>query len=98
MKARYAKTLEYGKHMAKTTVICAAVTCLVSLFLLPSGSIYQGVALILSFALMVATVVFMVKYCRCPYCGKRIIMGVLTVKSCPACRRDLTSGKKTKKK
>ena len=97
MKARYAKTFEYGRHMAKTSVICAVACCAVSLLFFQPGSIPQIITLVLSFALIVATIVIMCVYCRCPYCGKRIIMGVLTVKSCPSCHRNLESGKKVKK-
>ena len=97
MKARYAKTFEYGKQMAKTSVICAVAACAVSIFFLPAESTIQLVGLGLSAVLMIATLVIMYKYCRCPYCGKHILMGVLTVKACPACRRNLESGKKAKK-
>ncbi len=97
MKARYAKTFEYGKHMAKTAVICATVCCAASLFFFQSGSIAQIIALAMSFVLIIATIVIMYMYCRCPYCGKHIMMGVLSVKSCPACHRNLETGKKVKK-
>lgn len=97
MKARYARTFEYGKQMAKTTLICSIIACAVNLLFLPSGSIAQLIGLSLSLVLMATTVVAMYKYCRCPYCGKRIMMGVLTVKACPSCHRNLVSGKKVKK-
>ena len=97
MKARYAKTFEYGKHMAKTSVICAVACCAVSLLLFQPGSIAQIIAIALSFVLIIATIVIMYVYCRCPYCGKHIMMGVLSIKSCPSCRRNLESGKKVKK-
>ena len=34
---------------------------------------------------------------RCPSCGKVIFFGVLAVKSCPRCHRNLVTGKKMKK-
>ena len=34
---------------------------------------------------------------RCPNCGKVIFFGVLAVKSCPRCHRNLVTGKKMKK-
>lgn len=97
MKARYDRTFEYGRQLAKTSVICAVIVCIVNIFFFPAGSAAQLVGLGVSLILMVATVVIMYKYCRCPYCGKRIMTGVLTVKVCPSCRRSLASGKKVKK-
>ena len=98
MRAKYGRTFEYGKRMAKISVICTAATCLAGLLLMPSGSSYQIATVVISFALLLATLYYMIRYCRCPYCGKRILAGVLTVTKCPACHRDLESGKKAKKK
>ena len=48
--------------------------------------------------LIIAAVIYvMVKYCRCPHCGKRIMFGVLKITVCPSCRRSLITGKKAKK-
>lgn len=97
MKARYSKTFSYGRDMAKTSVILACISCAVTLLFLPSGTTVQIVGVCLTLGLIAATLFIMYKYCRCPYCGKHIMMGVLKVKSCPACRRNLESGKKVKK-
>lgn len=97
MKARYDRTFEYGKKIAKYLVIFAIILCLASLFLAPEGSYLQVTLVVVSFVLMVSTLFVMYKYCRCPYCGKRIMTGVLTITACPRCHRSLTSGKKIKK-
>lgn len=96
MKAKYAKTFAYGKSRARTSIILAVVTGLAGRIAFPSGSIYQTVAMIVTVALLAATIYIMCKYCRCPYCGKRIIVGMLTATNCPSCRRNLESGKKYK--
>lgn len=96
MKARYDRTFEYGKNISKYFIIFAILLCVASL-LVPQGTYLQGIMIIATLALLVATVVVLYKYCRCPYCGKRIMMGVLRVTSCPRCRRSLTTGKKIKK-
>ena len=97
MKARYQKTFEYGRSLAKTSLICAIGSCLVSLMFMESGTLAQLLTMLLTVVLMVTTIVIMYKYCRCPYCGKRIVMGVLSARSCPSCRRNLETGKKTKR-
>ena len=33
---------------------------------------------------------------RCPNCGKVIFLGVMAVKACPRCHRNLVTGKKMK--
>lgn len=97
MKARYDRTFEYGKKISKYLLIFAILLCLASLFLAPEGSYLQAALVILTFVLMLSTIYVMYRYCRCPYCGKRIMTGVLTVTACPRCHRSLTSGKKIKK-
>lgn len=93
MKARFDRTFEYGRNISKYLVIFAIVLCVFSL-LVPQGTYVQFILIAATFGLIVATIVVMYKYCRCPYCGKRIMMGVLQIKACPRCRRSLTTGKK----
>lgn len=97
MKARYSNTFEYGKKMAKYLLIFALILCAASLLLAPGGSYLQVILMIVTFAVMIATVVVMYRFCRCPYCGKHIMTGILTITSCPRCHRNLSTGKKTKK-
>ena len=47
--------------------------------------------------LFATALVCMLTYCCCPNCGKVIFFGVLAVKSCPRCHRNLVTGKKMKK-
>lgn len=95
MKAKFDRTFEYGKNISKYCVIFAIALCVLSL-LVPQGTYLQVILIAATLAMLVATVVVMYKFCRCPYCGKRIMLGVLRVKSCPRCRRSLTTGKKMK--
>ena len=97
MKARYDRTFEYGQKIVKYLLILVIILGLASALLVPSGSTYQTILIVTAFALIAATLVVIYKFCRCPYCGKRIFGGVLAVKSCPSCRRNLTTGKKVKK-
>ena len=52
----------------------------------------------LTAAIFVGTIICVYQFCRCPYCGKHIMLGVLAVKDCPRCRRNLATGKKIKKR
>lgn len=97
MKARFDRTFEYGKSIARYLVISAVIAGLCALFFTQTGSYAQLTLILVSTALLVATVVVIYKYCRCPYCGKHIVAGVLRVSSCPSCRRDLSTGRKVKK-
>ena len=38
-----------------------------------------------------------IKCCRCPSCNKVIFFGLLAAKTCPRCKRSLTTGQKVKK-
>ena len=52
----------------------------------------------LTAAIFVGTIICVYQFCRCPYCGKHIMLGVLAVKDCPRCHRNLATGKKIKKR
>ncbi len=97
MKAKYDRTFEYGKKISKYLIIFALILCVASLVFASQGSYLQMILVIATIGLMIATIVVMYKYCRCPYCGKHIMMGILAVTNCPRCRRSLTTGKKVKK-
>ena len=97
MKARYDRTFEYGKKIVLYLVILVIVLGLAAALLVPEKSTPQIILIIGAFACLAAALFVVYKYCRCPYCGKRIFGGVLAVKSCPKCRRNLITGKKVKK-
>ena len=46
---------------------------------------------------IIAIIYVDIKYCRCPNCGKVILLGVLAINTCPRCKHSLTTGKKVKK-
>ena len=96
MKAKYDSNLEYGKKLAKFLMVAVVVLGAFTVFA-GANPMLQQILLILTVACMIGTVVSVYKYCRCPYCGKHILMGVLRAKVCPSCTRNLTTGKKAKK-
>ena len=86
-----------GRELLKKILVAALLTSVLSIvgraFNPTMQLLFSGVTVIL----FVWAVFVVVRQCRCPYCGKIIFLGVLAVKTCPKCRRDLTSGKKVKK-
>ena len=95
MKA-YTNDFVYGRDRVKYMVIAAVVSCVLSLVVSFNPNL-QLVFTVLTIVLFVASIYTMVKYCRCPSCGKIIFLGVLTIKVCPRCKRSLITGKKVKK-
>ena len=98
MKPRFNSSFEHGKRLARNCIVAAIMFCLISLFGVPSSSLAQIVLTVLAFGCLIATLVVMYKYCRCPHCGKHIMGGVLAITNCPRCHRNLTTGQKTRKK
>ena len=90
----FVESRELAKKLAIATVISGAASFIAD----GADSAIQFWLLAFTLVLCAATVYIIVRYCRCPYCGKHILVGVLKVKVCPACRRNLETGKKAKKK
>ena len=97
MKAKFYSDIEYGKKLAKYCMIAVVVLGLMTAFAAPANTLLQVIFLVLTLGAMISTIVVVYKYCRCPYCGKHIFAGVLRIKVCPACHRNLVNGKKAKK-
>ena len=98
MKPKFTSNFEYGKRTSKYCIIAAIILCLASILLVPQGTMAQFILLVAAFATIIAAFVVMYRNCRCPYCGKRIMTGVLVVTSCPRCHRNLSTGRKSKKR
>ena len=56
---------------------------------------YFAVAAIL---LMVLSLICLFAFCRCPWCGKRITSGLMQIKVCTHCNRNLETGLRAKGK
>ncbi len=97
MKVRYESSFASGQKIVKYLLMLVLALSLASALLVPKGSLTQTILVLSAFVLIGVILAVIYKFCRCPYCGKRIFGGVLVVKSCPKCRRNLTTGKKVKK-
>ena len=88
---------ETARDRLRTVMIAAAIACVGSL-LTPQSFLSLKLFLTIATILLFVTMLFIiVRGCRCPHCGKRILTGVLVVKVCPKCKRSLTTGKKVKR-
>ena len=98
MKNMRTRNFEDTKSLIKTLVVLAVICCLASLFFTQEGSSLQLVLMVLTLVFMVAAIVVVFLYSRCPSCGKVIAFGVLKATCCPRCKRNLVTGQKMKKK
>ena len=97
MKPKYDSDFDYGTKISKYLLVAAIIGALASVLLTPGGSVAQLVLVGITTVIIISNFYIIYKYCRCPFCGKHIMMGALRVKVCPACKRNLQTGKKTKK-
>ena len=96
MNNRYINNFTYGRDLVKKLVIGAVICC--ALTLVFQASYVQIGFMVAGVGMLVAAIVVIVRDCRCPHCGKVIFLGVLAVKNCPNCKRNLVTGRKAKKK
>ena len=85
-----------GRDLLKKLLICDLITAALAILMRsipPMVALFSGATLIL----FIAIIYIDIKFCRCPSCGKVILLGVLAVDTCPRCKRDLVSGRKVKK-
>lgn len=89
---------EKAKKVVTVFLVLSCVACVVGLTAFASGSTeanYAGLAAIIFLFLAVGSAF---KWCRCPWCGQLLFRRMYKLKVCPACNRDLTTGKKKKGK
>ncbi len=85
-----------GRELLKKLLI-ADLACAVFAMLTRSAPTVMGIFSGATLLLFAAIIYIDVKFCRCPHCGKVILLGVLAIDTCPRCKRNLTTGKKIKK-
>ncbi len=92
------KNFYRARNAVKGCLFGAMGMCILGLIAneaLPSIGIYIVIS---ALALIVIGLVITFTCLKCPYCGKQLISKCLTVTVCPHCRRDLSTGIKSKKK
>ena len=92
----YANNFVYGRELMKKLLV-ASVSTAVSAYIMQSNQTLATVLTAVTLILFGTVIYIMVKFCRCPNCGKVIFLGVLAVNTCPRCKRSLVTGNKVKK-
>lgn len=87
-----------ARNLVKLLLVLCVILCVVGVVVAERGSalaLYSGIISIVCFVLAFVVVIL---YCKCPYCGKVIYLGLFKAVNCPHCRRNLSTGAKTKGK
>ncbi len=92
----YVNDFVYGRELMKKLLICTVALALLA-FVFQSNQTVSTVLTVATLVLFASVLYIMIKFCRCPNCGKVIFLGVLAVNTCPKCKRSLVTGKKVKK-
>ena len=94
----FTKSFDRARNTVKGCLFTAMGLCVLGLVInerLPDAAKYVTIAAVVLIVIGCALVALCLK---CPYCGRQIISKCLTVTSCPHCKRNLTTGMKTKGK
>ena len=86
-----------GRELLKKLLVSDLITA-VAAMLTRGTPMLMGLFSGATVLLFLAIIYIDVKFCRCPNCGKVILLGVLAIDTCPRCKRNLSTGKKTKKR
>ena len=93
----YINSFIRGRDLLKKLLVGDMATAVLAL-IFKANPMVMGIFSIATIILFLAIIYITVKYCRCPNCGKVIVIGVLAVDACPRCKRNLVTGKKMKKR
>ncbi|MCF0138214.1 MAG: hypothetical protein HUJ66_07610 [Oscillospiraceae bacterium] len=88
--------MKYDKaaNVVKTGLVLSVLFALVGFVAEDFNARATYAATLIGMVFFVASIIVAYLYCKCPYCGKHIIMGMFRVKNCPKCHRNLETGKK----
>ena len=92
----YANNFVYGRELMKKLLV-GSVIAAVAAYVFQANQTVSTVLTGICLILFASVIYIMVKFCRCPNCGKVIFLGVMALTSCPGCKRSLVTGKKVKK-
>ena len=88
MKFGTAKSASLGMLLAALAIGVS------SLFMFEEGTAAYNGSAALIIGLFIASLLIMIIWGRCPYCGKHLFYGLYKWKICPKCRRRLSAGDK----
>ena len=97
MKTNLTSSFARGQKKVRWLLVLAIGAGLCGLLLFSEKSAPQLLFYVLSLGLLISIPFVAKRECRCPYCGKSVISGVLVLEICPKCKRNLYTGEKVKK-
>ncbi len=87
-----------AKRLVGILMGLSVASCVIGLAAFEQGSREMATAALMAVVMLFLSVCVAFKWCRCPWCGQTIFRGLFSKKVCPACNRDLNTGKKIKGK
>ena len=91
-------SLNTAKKVVRYLLILCVATAIFGVALASQHSPNAAYVSLISLALFALSIIVLLVFSKCPFCGKRITKGLFTVTHCPHCRRDLITGVKKKGK
>ena len=88
--------LQTAKKLLRPLIYICIAACVVSI--LSTGTAFAMYCTLASFATLAVFLVVYFGYCKCPYCGKVVYLGLFKATHCPKCRRSFETGAKKKGK
>ena len=87
---------EKATRIVMALIVCACVLSIAGAMFTVEGDPVQVTIVIAALLLIAAAAVFAVLFCRCPNCGKLILIGMVKTRVCPSCHRNINTGAKVK--
>ncbi|MCL1829201.1 MAG: hypothetical protein FWG32_06870 [Oscillospiraceae bacterium] len=90
-------TFHKGKKLTGALFVSGIISLVLALISGEGGAAANTLS-VLGLVLFVSGLLACIAFCRCPACNRAIIRKLFVLKDCPYCKRDLSTGLKTKKK
>ena len=88
--------IKTARRLLMFFMIVAVALALIGLIFLEPGTVISVYVTLISFGCMVAAIIILLGYCKCPWCGKRITANLMKAEYCPYCKKDFETGLKHK--
>ena len=87
-----------ARNLVKFLLALCVMFCVVCVITTGNGTVLPMYSAVLSLACFVLSFVVISLFCKCPYCGKVVYLGLFKATHCPKCRRSFETGAKKKGK
>lgn len=87
-----------AKKVVGLLMAISVIACVVGLAVFEQGSRETAYSVLGAFGALIISVGVILKWCRCPWCGKVLFVKLFYITECPSCRRNIETGLKKKGK